>query len=103
MDIHMSRLTRPLYRRSEGADDDRWLLVLDTDASRLYVEHVTTRGDMRGPRYATRTSEIEIGAFLSESGPGQDALLKLLAGLLEDRTGPAPRCDHVGLAPLSMT
>jgi hypothetical protein len=70
MDIHMPRLTKPLYQRSEGADDDRWLLVPDTDAGRLFVEHVTTRGDMRGRGYATATDEIEIGAFLRESGPG---------------------------------
>jgi hypothetical protein len=100
----MPRLTKPLYQRSEGADEDCWLLVLDTDASRLFVEHEAARGDMRGRGYATATDEIEIGAFLREFGPGQDALIKLLAALFEDRAGLAPRRDdQLGLAQLSMT
>jgi len=99
----MPRLTRPLYQRSEGADDDRWLLVLDTDANRLFVEHQTTRGDMRGRGYATSTDEIDIDTFLRDSGPGRHALVELLAALFEDRTDPSPRHDQVGLAPLSAT
>jgi hypothetical protein len=30
----MMLLRRPPYQRTEGADDDRWLLVFDTDANR---------------------------------------------------------------------
>ena len=44
----MPLLRKPLYQRSEGADDDRWRLAFDTDTRRLFVEHEQTRGDMRG-------------------------------------------------------
>jgi hypothetical protein len=33
----MPVLVKPLYQRSEGRDDERWCLVLDTDANRLFV------------------------------------------------------------------
>ena len=88
----MSLLRRPFYQRSEGADEDRWRLVLDTDSRRLFVEHEKTRGDMRGSGYDTDTGEIDVVAFLTERGPGQRELVRLLGTLFEDRqqAQPAP-------------
>jgi hypothetical protein len=81
----MPQLTRPLYQRSEGGDEDRWRLVFDTDAKRLFVEHEKRRGDTRGAGYATGTEEIDVAAFLSQSGQGQRELVQLLRTLFEDR------------------
>ena len=64
----MPLLRKPLYQRSEGADDDRWRLAFDTDSRRLFVEHEQTRGDMRGWGYATMTDEIDLAAFLRDEG-----------------------------------
>jgi hypothetical protein len=83
----MSLLRRPLYQRNEGADEDLWRLAFDTDSNRLFVEHETRRGDMRGSGYATSIDEIELAAFLGEHGPGQQELTRLLKGLFEDRQG----------------
>jgi hypothetical protein len=58
----MPQLRKPLYQRSEGADEDCWRLVFDTDSSRLFVEHESIRGDMRGSGYATDTDEINAAA-----------------------------------------
>jgi hypothetical protein len=80
----MPLLVRPLYQRSEGRDEDRWCLVLDTDAKRLFVEHERRRGDMRGPGYATDVDEVDIAQFLTERGPGSDELVRLLSGLFEE-------------------
>jgi hypothetical protein len=85
MEVTMSLLTRPLYQRNEGADEDVWRLVFDTDGNRLFVEHETTRGDMRGSGYAASLEEIDLAAFLGERGPGQQELTRLLKGLFEDR------------------
>jgi hypothetical protein len=79
----MPRLVRPLYQRSEGRDEDRWCLVLDTDANRLFVELEQTRGDMRGRGYGTDIDEIDVTEFLNERGPGHDELIRLLSGLFE--------------------
>jgi hypothetical protein len=79
----MPLLRRPLYQRSEGADEDRWRLVFDTDANRLFVEHEATRGDMRGSGYATSTDEMDIAAFLNEHSPGQHELVELIGTLFE--------------------
>ena len=81
----MPLLRKPLYQRHEGADEDRWGLVFDTDANRLFVEHEKTRGDMRGSGYAVDTDEIDVTAFLNERGPGHQALVQLLGSLFEDR------------------
>ena len=81
----MPLLTKPLYQRSEGADEDRWRLVFDTDANRLFVEHEKTRGDMRGSGYGTNTEEVDVAAFLGERGQGQHELMRLLRTLFEDR------------------
>jgi hypothetical protein len=86
----MPLLRRPLYQRSEGADEDRWRLAFDTDANRLFVEHEKTRGDMRGSGYGIDTDEMDIADFLNQRGQGQQALIQLLGTLFEDRNE-APR------------
>lgn len=80
----MSLFRKPLYQRSEGTEEDRWRLVLDTDANRLFVERERTLGDMRGSGYGTDTDEIDIAAFLREGGPARHALMQLLRALFED-------------------
>jgi hypothetical protein len=85
METGMPLLRRPLYQRSEGADEDRWRLVFDTDTNRLFVEHEARRGDMRGQGYAGSTGEIDVAAFLNERGPAQRELVRLLGALFEDR------------------
>ncbi len=81
----MPLLRKPLYQRSEGADEDRWRLVFDTDTNRLFVEHEKTRGDTRGSGYGINTDEMDVAAFLSEHGQGQQELMRLLRTLFEDR------------------
>ena len=81
----MPVLRRPIYQRSEGADEDRWGLVFDTDANRFFVEHESKRGDMRGSGYCINTEEIDLAAFLSETGEGQRELAQLLSTLFEER------------------
>jgi hypothetical protein len=86
----MPQLRRPLYQRSEGADEDRWCLVFDTGAVRLFVEHEIKRGDMRGSGYSVTTEEIELAAFLHERGQdeheqGRNELVRLLGALFEER------------------
>jgi hypothetical protein len=80
----MPLLRKPLYQRAEGADEDRWCLIFDTDANRLFVEHEEKRGDMRGSGYGVHTDEMEIAAFLAEHGHGQQELVQLLGGLFKD-------------------
>jgi len=80
----MPLLRKPLYQRSEGRDEDRWRLAFDTDTRRLFVEHETTRGDMRGSGYNTNTDEIDVADFLRESGEGPRELVQLLGALFED-------------------
>jgi hypothetical protein len=79
----MPQLKRPLYQRAEGAGEDCWRLVFDTDASRIFVEHEQIRGDMRGSGYSSHTDEIDVAAFLSGHGPGQQQLVQLLGALFE--------------------
>jgi hypothetical protein len=86
----MPQLRKPLYQRSEGADEDRWCLVFDTDAVSLFVEHEIRRGDMRGSGYGVHTEEIELAGFLNERGEGEHEqvrheLVRLLGALFEDR------------------
>ena len=80
----MPVLRRPIYQRSEGADEDRWGLVFDTDANRFFVEYESKRGDMRGSGYSINTEEIDLAAFLSESSEGQHELAQLLNILFEE-------------------
>ena len=79
----MSVLRRPLYQRNEGADEDVWRLVFDTDTNRLFVEHEQTRGDTRGFGYATSIDEIDLAVFLNERGQGQQELVRILGALFE--------------------
>jgi hypothetical protein len=83
-ETHMPLLRKPLYQRSEGADEERWRLAFDTDTNRLFVEHEKKRGDMRGSGYGTDIDEIDVAAFLNEQGQGQRALAQLLGTLFED-------------------
>jgi hypothetical protein len=80
----MPLLRKPLYQRAEGADEDRWCLVFDTDANRLFVEHEETRGDMRGAGYSIHTDELEVAAFLAEHGQGQQELVRLLGEFFKE-------------------
>jgi hypothetical protein len=82
--IDMPVLRRPIYQRSEGADEDRWGLVFDTDANRFFVEHESKRGDMRGSGYSINTEEIDVAAFLSQTTEGQHELAQLLNILFEE-------------------
>lgn len=86
----MPLLRKPLYQRSEGADDDRWRLAFDTDARRLFVEHEQTRGDMRGYGYATTTDEISLDSFLRDDGDAQRELVRLLGALFMDHDEAVP-------------
>jgi hypothetical protein len=81
----MPQLRRPLYQRTDGADEDSWRLVFDTDSNRLLVEHEKMRGDMRGSGYGTDPDEMDLAAFLTEHGQGQRELVQLLGTLFEDR------------------
>jgi len=85
----MPLLRRPIYQRSEGADEDRWCLVFDSDGRRLFVEHEEKRGDMRGAGCGIRIDEIEVAAFLREPGPAHDELVRLLQSLCAGQ-GAAP-------------
>ena len=86
----MPLLRKPLYQRSDGADEDRWRLAFGTEARRLFVEHEKTRGDFRGSGYATETDEVDVADYLGESGQGHDhgqhELVRLLGALFEDRS-----------------
>ena len=81
----MPLLVKPLYQLSEGRDEERWCLVFDTDASRLFVEHEQTRGDMHGRGYATDVEEIELSDFLNARGPGHQELMRLLSRMFQDQ------------------
>ena len=79
----MTRLTKPLYQINDGSDEDRWLLVFDTDARHLFVEHEKIRGDMRGRGYSIETNELEMADYLRDDGAGQQELARLLGALFE--------------------
>ena len=85
----MPLLVRPLYQRSDLNDEDRWCLVFDTDAKRLFVEHEQRRGDARGPGYAIDIDEIDLSEFLTERGPGHEELVRLLVRMFEDEKAAA--------------
>ena len=81
----MPLLRRPLYQRHDGTDQDRWGLVFDTDANRLFVEHEKQRGDMRGNGHGINTDETDVVAFLNTQSPGRDELVQLIGSLFNDR------------------
>jgi hypothetical protein len=85
----MPRLTKPLYQRNDGPDEDRWRLAFDTETHRLFVEHEKTRGDMRGFGYATETSDIELADYLGGEGQGQHELVRLLGALFAEELADA--------------
>lgn len=67
--------SRTLYQSSNG---DRWLLVRDAEANRLFVRHEANQAS------GGHRSEIEIGPFLAGGqGPEQQALLRLIGTLVE--------------------
>ena len=69
---------RELYQSANG---DRWCLACDSEASRVFVRHE--------PNLASggKISDIDIGAFLSRGGQGQEKqeLLRLIGTLVEER------------------
>jgi hypothetical protein len=92
----MPLLRKPLYQRSEGADEDRWRLVFDTDASRLFVEHEKTRGDMRGSGYGTDIDELDVATFLRTPARASTSLCGCSGPCL--RTARMPRGPEGGPA-----
>jgi hypothetical protein len=63
----MMLLRRPLYQRTEGADDDRWLLVFDTDAKPVIVEQRKQARRHAWVRLRIKTEETELAAFVETS------------------------------------
>jgi hypothetical protein len=74
----MSYQKRELYRSAPNGD--RWSLVREAGSQRVFIEHqpnVSSGG---------RASHIEIGDFLMHGGgPEHQALLRLIATLVEER------------------
>ena len=87
----MPLLKRELHRTAKGPamnDGDRWRLVFDTDAKRLYVEHVWEHVDVRrGGATSKGRAEADVGTFLKQpgQGPAHRELLRLLPGLFEGK------------------
>ena len=87
----MPLLKRDLHRTAKGpviSGEDRWRLVFDTDAKRLYVEHVWEHVDVRrGVATSKGRAEVDVGSFLKQpgQGPAQRELLRLLSGLFGDK------------------
>ena len=81
-----------LHRASGGpvpGGEDRWRLVFDTAAKRLYVEHEWERADdaRRDGAAERRRPETDVEAFLTQpvQGMAHRALLRLLSGLVGHR------------------
>jgi hypothetical protein len=74
MSVHI----RELYHSANG---DRWCLANDSASGRVFVRHE--------PNLASggKISDIDIGAFLSRGGQGQEKqeLLRLIGTLVEER------------------
>jgi hypothetical protein len=81
----MMLLRRPLYQRTEGADDDRWLLVFDTDAKPVIVEQRKQARRYAWVRVRIKTEETELAALLGAIGRGQREIVQLLRRVLEAR------------------
>jgi len=74
--------TRELYQSSNG---DRWLLVRDSDADRVFVRHEANAAS------GGHKAEIALGTFLNGGGgPEQQELLRLV-GTLVGRPEPPAR------------
>ena len=71
--------SRELYR--SGANGDRWLLVLDSQSGRVFVEHRPNASS------GGQTSRVEVGDFLAHGGKGPEhqALLRLIGTLVEEQ------------------
>jgi len=69
---------RELYASSNG---DRWYLARYPDSGRVFVQHVPNAPSGGQP------ANIELGVFLSRGGnaPEQQALIRLIGGLIENR------------------
>jgi hypothetical protein len=67
--------TRELYSSANG---DRWALARDPGSGRVFVRHEPD------PSSGGRTSDSEVGAFLSRDahGPEHEALLRLIGTLV---------------------
>ena len=88
----MAKLTRLLHELVRGVhkeNEDRWRLVFDTEAKRLYVEHEWSHSDVwRVSRSNTGTSEFDINGFLVEGEePAQAELLRIIEGLFKKESG----------------
>lgn len=79
-----ARVEKAIYQRNDGADEDIWRLVLDTDVNRLFIEHEARRGDVRGRGYGLEIEEMEIADYLAERSQGRDELVRLLTALFEE-------------------
>ena len=68
---------RKLYSSPNG---DRWLLARDPESERVFVRHIPNMP------CGGKTTDIEIGAFLSERsyGPQHIELLRLIGTLIEN-------------------
>lgn len=73
----MALPSRELYRSPNG---DRWLLAREPASGRAFIRHEANLPS------GGKVSEIEIGAFLraEEFGPEQQALMRLIATLVEE-------------------
>jgi hypothetical protein len=67
---------KEVYNSPNG---DRWLLVRESDAVRVFIRHIPNLPS------GGRTSDIELGAFLFERsyGPQHVELLRLIGTLVE--------------------
>jgi hypothetical protein len=74
----MSAQTRELYHSANG---DRWCLAHDPAVGRVFVRHEPN------PSSGGKTSDIEIGTFLSRGGQGPEKqeLLRLIGTLVNGR------------------
>ena len=71
--------SRLLYASANG---DRWHLVRETETERVAVLHTPNTAS------GGRGSEIGIAEFLARGGgPEQQALLRLISGLVPDQVG----------------
>ena len=69
--------TIPLYASSDG---DRWLLARDADTEEVFVQHEPNQSS------GGRATKLRIAKFLNTGrGPEQQALVKLIGSLVQDR------------------
>ena len=79
----MSAQTRELYHSANG---DRWCLAHDPAVGRVFVRHEPN------PSSGGKTSDIEIGTFLSRGGQGPEKqeLLRLIGTLVNEGADESP-------------